>query len=192
MIGVEDLHLTYRVDLSGGQRRLKEATLYAAQKSQRMDRLGGIKLNKILWRSDFRSFYARRQPVTGRTYQRLKFGPAPIEMVPVLAELHRDGLLVTEQRKVFDKTEHRPVPQADPVLNFFSQEDLDYLDESIQHYWSMTGAETSDESHGIAWRSREDGDPIPYEAAYFEDAPLGEKYLGKLAEQGRGAKWLSA
>src|ERR1700733_511729 len=180
------VNVTYKIDLSGGQRRLKEAILYVAQKGQPMAFFGRIKLNKILWRADFKSFYDRRQPVTGRTYQKLEWGPALIEMWPIMNDLLREDLLVEEEHVVpGNKTEHRPIAKADPVLRLFSQEDIEYLDESLHHYWNMTGMESSDESHGTAWKTRNIGDAIPYEAAYFEDKPLPKAALERLAERAR-------
>jgi Protein of unknown function (DUF4065) len=175
------VNVTYKVDLSGGQRRLKEAILYVAKNGQSMKFFGRTKLHKILWRADFRSFYERRQPVTGRMYQKLEFGPAVVEMAPVMQELLRSNYLVEEPRVHGTKPEYRPVPKVEPILRFFSPDDIDYLAESLRHYWDMTGTETSDESHGIAWKSRMIGDPIPYEAAYFEDKPLSSSALERLA-----------
>lgn len=179
------INVTYKVDLSGGQRRLKEAILYVAQKGHPMTFFGRIKLNKILWRADFKSFYERGQPVTGRTYQKLEFGPALVEMWPVMNDLLREDLLVEEAQTHGDKIEHRPVAKADPVLRFFSPEDIEFLDESLHHYWDMTGMESSDESHGVAWKSRNIGDAIPYEAAYFEDRELPKATLDRLADKAR-------
>jgi hypothetical protein len=173
--------VTYQIDLSGGQRRLKEAVLYVAKNGRPMQFFDRIKLNKILWRADFRAFYQRHQPVTGRTYQRLPWGPALIEMLPVMQELLKEGALTEEMRVHGGSTEYRPVAEMEPVLKFFSPEDLEYLDESVHHYWNITGTESGDESHGIAWKSRMDGDAIPYEAAYFEDKPLPRAALDKLA-----------
>jgi hypothetical protein len=180
-----NIDVTYRVELSGGQRRLREAILYSAEKGQGMVFFGRIKLNKIIWRADFRSFYERRQPVTGRVYQKLQWGPALIEMVPIMQELLRDGLLIEERRIQGDKEEFRPIAKAKPMLRLFSPEDIHYLDESLHHYWDMTGTETSDDSHGVAWKSRNIGDPIPYEASYFNDKPLPLKTLDRLAEIAR-------
>lgn len=153
---------------------------------------GRIKLNKILWRADFRSFYERGQPVTGRTYQKLELGPAPEEMVPVMNDLLREGSLFEEPRQHGDATEQRPVPKADPVLTIFSAEDIQYLDESLHHYWEMTGTESSDESHGIAWKTRELGEGIPYEAAYFEDRPLPNRTISRFAKLARKMQLRSA
>src|SRR3984885_3880127 len=128
------VNVTYKIDLSGGQQRLKEAILYVAQKGQQMTFFGRIKLNKIMWRADFRSFFIRHQPVTGRGYQKLDFGPALIEMAPVMNELMRAGLLVEEARAHGERIEYRPVANAAPVLRFFSPEDFEFLDESLRHY----------------------------------------------------------
>lgn len=191
MTDLLDLNVTYKVDLAGGQSRLREAILYVAHKGQPMVCFGGIKLNKILWRADFRAFAIRHQPVTGRQYQRLRLGPAPIEMLPVLRELRRDDLLKIEKRPVFGRIENRPVPLAEPILKYFSPNDLEYLDESLAHFWEMTGTETSDDSHGLAWRTRHNGALIPYEAAYLEDRPLPSLTLEKFADMGRKAGWHS-
>ena len=192
MVIARRVNVTYRIDLSGGQRRLKEAILYVAKQGRPMKFFGRIKLNKIIWRADFRSFYERHQPVTGRTYQKLKWGPALIEMMPVMQDLFREDLLVEEPEQHGGKTEYRPVAKADPVLRLFSPEDIEFLDESLRHYWNKTGTEASDESHGIAWKSRQIGDAIPYEAAYFEDKPLPKATLQRLAEHARRLKLRSA
>jgi len=176
------VNVTYKVDLSGGQRRLKEAILYVVNKGEPMIFFDRVKLNKMIWRADFRSFYGRHQPVTGRIYQKLEWGPALIEMVPVMQGLLREGILIEEPRFHAGNRELRPIARAEPVLKFFSREDIEYLDESLHHYWDMTGTESSDESHGIAWKSRQIGDLIPYEASYFSDTPLSETALQKLSE----------
>ncbi|MEG6508052.1 Panacea domain-containing protein [Methyloligella sp. 2.7D] len=186
-----DQQALYKVDLPEGQRRLKEAILYVSERCAEFRYFGLIKLNKTLWRADFRSFYERGQPVTGRQYQRLENGPAPVEMPPLLRELASEGNLIFIVNKMGRFSEKRPVAKGRPVLNFFSREDLDYLDESISHYRDMTGTESSDQSHGIAWKTRKDGEPIPYQAAYFSDEPLSEKKLSKLSEIGRTSEWYS-
>jgi hypothetical protein len=74
-----------------------------------------------------------------------------------------DGPLRIDRARVIDFFEQRPVPLADPNLNFFSRSDVDYFDRAISIYWDKTGKETSDASHGAAWATRADGSPMPYE-----------------------------
>lgn len=178
--------------MPGGQKRLGEAVLYVSQKCEAAAYFGLVKLNKIIWRADFESFAQRGQPVTGRQYQRLKQGPAPVEMLPVLNELQADGALIIQKRlQQFNREEQRPVALADPVLSFFSKQDLEYLDRAISVYWEMTGKEVSDLSHGVAWRSREDGEPMPYELAYLSDEPLGRSQKARLLQLAEVYGWHS-
>lgn len=185
MVELADLgrNVTYQVNLPGGQRRLKEAALYVMRKAENFDFFGLVKLNKILWRADFESYRHRRTPVTGRAYQKLKAGPAPVEMKPLLNEMLQGGLISIEQTSV--PNEQRPIALADPVLNEFSPSDLGYLNEAVEHYRHMTATQTSSESHGLAWKTRELGDNIPYEAVIFDERPLSESLEGRFHEIAR-------
>jgi hypothetical protein len=172
---------TLRVDLPGRQNRLRQMILYIAQKCEGAEHFGAVKLNKILWKSDFDAYAARRRPVTGRPYQRLRLGPAPKEMVPVRDRMVESGEIRFEMIDYGDDViEHRTIALVDPDLRIFSDEDLSFVNQAIEHYWDMTGRETSDESHGLAWRTRDNGDPMPYETAMLSDKPLGQAQLNRL------------
>lgn len=168
--------LTYYVELPGGQNRLRQLILYVARRCEAAKRFGGIKLNKILWKSDFDSFAMRQIPVTGRRYQREKFGPVPREMLPLHREMHQKGLIKIELVDFGeDVVEHRTVALAMPDLELFTTDDLGFVNGAIQYYWNLTGMETSDDSHGVAWQTRANGDPMPYELAFLSDSILGPK-----------------
>jgi hypothetical protein len=171
---------------------LGEAVLYVSKACDKAQNFGLVKLNKIIWRADFESFAQRGQPVTGRQYQRLKQGPAPVEMLPILNELQAAGLLAIKRVPQGDYEEQRPIALQEPVLTFFSPQDLLFLDQSIAAYWDKTGKEVSDISHGAAWKSREDGEAMPYELAYLSDESLGRgqraRLLNLAAEYGWNSK----
>jgi hypothetical protein len=184
--------LTYRVDLPGGQERLAEAILYVSEKCRSAERFGLIKLNKIIWRADFSAFQARRVPVTGRAYQRLRFGPAPIEMRPLLNEMQDSGSIEIERVDLGEgKVEQRVVGNIPPHSRFFSPDDLEFLDQAIEYYWDKTGMESSDDSHGIAWKTHEDGDPLPYELVFLSDRELEPEQVKKFAAMAKERRWVS-
>lgn len=174
--------LTYRVRLPGGQDRLRELILYVSERCADAPRFGKVKLNKILWKADFEAFAERGVPVTGRAYQRLEWGPAPVEMPPLLAEMEADGVL--EFATVGfgpGVVEERPVPKRKARLQtFFSADDLRFVDAAINYFWDMTATGASDASHGMAWKTRSDLDPMPYEAAYLSDESPTEAVLHKM------------
>lgn len=184
--------LTYRVELPGGQLRLREMVIYVAGRCAQARRFGKIKLNKIIWKADFDAYAARRVPVTGRAYQRLKFGPAPVEMAPLYSEMLQDDLISLSLIDLGDNhIEHRTIPKVRPELKFFSEDDLSYVERSISYFWDLTGEEVSDDSHGVAWRSRADGDPMPYELALLSDSSPSEEQARRLLEMGARLGWNS-
>ena len=177
-------NMTYRVPLPGGQERLRQLILYVAKRCHNAPYFGAIKLNKILWRADFESFAQRKVPVTGRAYQRLPLGPAPVEMAPLHAEMRQRRYIELEERTFGEGiVERRTVALVEPQINLFSPEDIEFVDRAIAHYWDKTGTESSDDSHGTAWRVLDDGDPMPYEFAQLSEAPL------EKAQQARRSDW---
>jgi Protein of unknown function (DUF4065) len=181
--------LTAKVDLPGGQDRLRQTILYVSIRNIGAARFGLVKLNKIIWRADFEAFAARGRPVTGRAYQRLPQGPAAKEMRPLLNEMEREHA-ITYELTDFGKdergrpiVEHRPVAMIGPNLANFTKDDLDFVEASIRHYWTLTGGETSDESHGLAWKSRGDKATMYYELSYFSDDDLGPDEKAALAQK---------
>jgi hypothetical protein len=112
-------------------------------------------------------------------------------MLPVLNELQAGGLLAIKRVPQGDYEEQRPVALQDPVLTFFSPQDLQFLDRAIAVYWDKTGREASDISHGAAWSSREDGESMPYELAYLSDQPVGRNQKAKLLKLAAEHGWTS-
>jgi len=184
--------LTVTVPLSGGQSRLRQLILYVASKCEGAKYFGAVKLNKIIWKADFDAFAARKVPVTGREYRRQQFGPALREMLPVHREMLKDGAIRVERRDFGDDiVEHRTIAIDQPNTTLLSADDLAFVDAAMRHYWDMTGTETSDESHGIAWKTRKNGSSMPYELAFISDEPLDASHLQRVEDLIYERGWIS-
>lgn len=178
------LPLTKKVRLSGGQDRLVQLILHVCKRNEEARFFGRIKLNKIIWKADFDAFAKRGIPLTGEAYQRLPQGPALRCMKPLLREMLERGLLEERKRDFGSgKVEQRPIARVPADLQWFSADDLNYVDNSIAHYWNMTGTETSDDSHGMAWSTRHDRDDMPYETAYLSDKILGAAQIERARKR---------
>lgn len=189
--------MTLKVSLPGDQSRIRQAILYVAKQCERAEHFGAIKLNKIIWKADFDSFAERGVPVTGREYRRQKFGPVLRELVPVRREMLQEGLIRIQRVRMGTDEKGRPifeeraVVEGTPLISLLSAEDKKFLDHSISHYWFMTGEESSDESHGVAWKTRSDGDPMPYELSLLSDEPLPAKQLERIKHLIYERGWIS-
>src|SRR2546425_12852222 len=81
----------------GDEEKLGELILYISQKCATDPKFGAIKLNKILYLSDFLAFGNWGEPITGVQYQHLRKGPAPRRLLPVRDALQKDGKLVVQK-----------------------------------------------------------------------------------------------
>lgn len=184
--------LTMSVNLPGGQDRLRQTILYVSARCATATRFGLIKLNKIIWKADFSSFAARGVPVTGRAYKRQKFGPVAVEMLPLYSEMLRENIISIERVNFGENVvEKRTIPAIKPKLDRFSSEDIVFVNQSIDYYWDKTGEESSDDSHGVAWSTRSNGEEMPYELAYLSDAPLGLAQRLRLEDRMLREGWTS-
>ncbi len=176
--------LTFKVHLAGGQQRLAEAILYVSDRCKDAPRFGLTKLNKTIWRADFNAFAARKVPVTGRAYQKLEHGPAPVEMRPLLREMEQDGIIEIDRVDLGDgKVEQRVFAMTPANYRFFSASDIEFLDAAIQYYWDKSGEQASEDSHDMAWKTRKVGDEMPYELAFLSDEPLSGADLKKAIQR---------
>jgi len=183
--------LTYKVDLPGGQSRLREAVLYICAKCEAAPYFGLTKLNKILWFSDFSSFAERNQPVTGRTYQRLEHGPAPVEMLPLLSDMQKNNEISIESSRILTFDERRPKALVSASMRDFSPSDRAYIDRAIDRFWDLPALSVSDVSHGVGWKSRVNGDLMPYQLSYLSDERLGSAAKARLIKVAKAHKWRS-
>lgn len=166
--------------------------LYVSAKCADAERFGLIKLNKIIWKADFDSFAAHGTAVTGRAYKRQKFGPVATDMMPLYSEMLRDGLISIERVDFGDGViEKRTIPQVEAKLDRFSLSNLAFIEESIHYYWYKTGEESSDDSHGVAWSTRSNGEDMPYELAYLSDASLGLSQRLRLEDRMLQEGWIT-
>ena len=174
--------MTLTVSLRGGQARLRQMILYVAKRCEDAKFFGAIKLNKIIWKADFDLFAERGVPVTGREYRRQKLGPTLREMRPLQTEMLKDGAIKIDRRNIGEYVEQRTIALDKPDMSLFTPEDIAYVERSIQHYWDMTGTETSDESHGVAWKTRANGEPMPYEFALLSDRVPKPAQMARLKQ----------
>lgn len=173
-----------------GEVRLAELILYVAGKCAGDRLFGAIKLNKILWWSDFLAFGQFGTAITGVEYRRLGRGPAPRQLVPVRDDLVADGhAIVQPQRVLGGLVQERVVPLRDPKLDLFTASQIELVNEVIRLLWGKSARDVSRLSHGKAWEIAADGDGIPYEAVFLSDNPADAFDMARTRELAEQYGW---
>lgn len=156
---------------AGDDGKLRELILYVLQRSKQDPYMGGTKLNKVLFRSDFGAFLNLGAAITWHPYFKLQNGPAPRHLTDIREGMIADGLVSIEKEDIgaanpLDRW--TPLRKAD--LSRFTGEQLAYIDAVIESMASQSGTGAGEETHlMVGWRLAKMHQDIPYETALLAD-----------------------
>jgi hypothetical protein len=171
--------------MSYDERKFAELVLYVADQLADDPAGGATKLNKALFFSEFAHVRAYGQPITGAEYQKLQRGPAPRRLLPVRTALIERGEAELEEVVYLGCVQKRLVPRRAPDLTIFSGDELKIVDQVIENLRSQSGTGVSSLSHReVGWQMVNEGETIPYEAAYLRPpvlTPAVERHAAVLA-----------
>jgi hypothetical protein len=163
--------------------KLAELLLLLAEALKDQRAAGATKLNKLAFFAEFAHVRATGHPITGVTYQRLPNGPAPRRLMPVRQLLIDRGDAELHVEPFLGRVQHRLVPRRPADRTKFSASELETVDEVIAAFAGHTGTSLSELSHAEpAWDLVDEGETIPYEAAFLRRGQPGERALQRARE----------
>lgn len=161
--------------------KMKELILHIATECRDDETFGAIKLNKILFYSDFLAYAHFGQSITGQRYFKLPFGPAPRSLLPVQGEMERAGEISLASMERYTQTQKRIIPLREPNLSGFSAEELDLVGQVIEELRPLNATEASDFSHTfLGWELVEMRDDIPYETVFLSREVPDDEHVTRL------------
>lgn len=170
------------------KQKLKEMILYFSDKSKGDPNFGAVKLNKLLFVSDFYSFGKTGKAISGVTYIHLRKGPGPSNLVKYRDELVAEKALEIKSVPRFGYKQERAIAKRNPNLSIFSQEEKEQMDEALEILKDHTAEEASDFTHKWnGWLLTKENEPIPYSSVFVRklekvtlaDIDWANKVLGK-------------
>lgn len=154
------------------ENKFRELVVYISAKSEDDVTFGSVKLNKLLFYSDFLSYMKTGSAVTGAIYQKLEHGPAPRRMKPVIRGLESDRSVVNREISFGRYTQVRVVPLRDPDLSNFTANEIAIVDQVIDLLRGQNGSQVSEMSHRFAgWKYAALGEDIPYFTTCIPNEP---------------------
>jgi hypothetical protein len=145
--------------------------LYIAEQSEEDASFGSTKLNKVLFYADFLSYATAGLSITGAEYQRLRNGPAPQQLLPVLEDIKLDGYGVVVTRDRGGYSQQRLIALRPAKIEAFSGPEIALVDRVIKAFWGRSAAQVSELSHReVGWRLSRDKQEIPYETAFLSSS----------------------
>lgn len=130
------------------------------------DRLGRVKLHKILYFADMLNFLRTGEPLTGEDYIKQRFGPTARHLNKALGTLAERGQVETRVRDFHGLDKYDFTALKPPGTNRLSSAERALLEDVIAFVCSHTANEISDLSHNDAWDMAQMGERIPYYMAF--------------------------
>lgn len=159
-------------------KKLKELIVYLCEIGANDERLGALKLNKLLYFADKEAYLRLGQTITGARYQHLEEGPAPRALRPVRRELLEEGRLEPDPRPVGTHVLHRFTVRGHADLSLFSPEEREIVHQIVRRYWFLSGTDLSILSHNEwGYLLTDMGDDIPPRMSWLSPEELSPEQV---------------
>lgn len=156
----------YMYRMQFDRQKFKEAIVYIASHCE-PDRLGAVKLNKVLYFSDMLNYASSGEAITWAEYKKRPMGPTSDYVPRALRELEKESRLKISEVNYFGYLKKQYEPISKPDLSRFREKEIALIDEVIDFVCNKNSATTiSDYSHNAAWDSVSFGDPITYNSVF--------------------------
>lgn len=161
---------TKNISVKDQHAKLRELVLYIAHKLHENPKFGATKLNKILFFSDFAAYARYGKSITGETYFKLPFGPAPRQFESVKKAMEEAGDIVCYSVDRIRGQQKRIAPNRPVDLSIFKPEEIAIVDQVIEWLWDKDATEVSELSHlFMGWRIAKEQGVIPYYSVFIAD-----------------------
>lgn len=172
-------HLNLFADGGTKMPRLKSAIHYVIF-SIEPDKLGAVKLAKILLYADMELFRRTGKTITGASYEKRDRGPLAKDFNRSIDELKMCGYVAERQGDYFGRPQRQFWATKEPDISEFTAQEiaiLSWIKDAVCCNHSATSI--SSETHkNLAWQLANDGQEIPisaYLAAYRQGVPSPEE-----------------
>ena len=171
------------------------------------DKLGKVKLMKLLYYSDFRHMREYGRPIIGDTYYKLENGPVPSLTLNLISEAEtcsndqpddedladtknyvqkfKDAIFITVE-KYYEKRKLKFTPRIEFNPQIFSKSDLTIMKKVADEFYNDNGKDISEKSHEeMGWRLSELFSLIDYRYALEPNSIDYYNYWEKTLESFR-------
>lgn len=164
--------------------KLKEVLHFIIHKCWQLENVGKTVLFKLLYFSDFDHYELYEKSITGETYKKLPFGPAPSHFDKIITELIKEKKVRKIGTQFRGKDQQKFICLQEPKLSQLSAEEIQVVDKVISRLASMNATQISAYSHGdMPWKSAKDGEVLDYEMVFYRSDTYGVREYGNKAAQ---------
>ena len=153
--------------------KFKQVLHYVIHKTSNISNVGKTVLYKILYFTDFNYYELFEEKLTGEAYIRYPLGPAPQDFEKITHMMEQENLITETERYYSGRTQIKYKSNSEPDTSKLNQDELDFIDQSIEKYSCFSAREISDHSHlDTPYIAAEDFKEIDYEMVFYRTSEL--------------------
>lgn len=148
--------------------KYKQFLHYIIHRCAGIENVGKTVLFKISYFSDFDYYELFEEKLTGESYRKISYGPAPCHFDELVKELEDEGKIIqlTTQYGSYDQQKY--LSQKTPDASLLNGNEIQVIEEVISKYSHMNATQISEFSHGdMPYKATEDNDIIDYELVFY-------------------------
>lgn len=124
----------------------------------------------ILYFVDFDYYELNEDKLTGESYKKLDYGPAPIHFDEVIKELKKEEKIKQFTTMRGGHEQQKFISLEEPNIDLVSGKELKVVEDDINRYSSMSATQISNLSHrDIPYKATKVNEIINYEKVFYRD-----------------------
>lgn len=168
---VKDAKITFAMP-KFNREKFKQVLLYILEKCGAKANVGETVIYKLLYFIDFNFYELYEEYLTGATYRKISYGPAPCEIKDVIREMIKNKQLKKVVTDYFEKPQKKYLPLIEPDLGILNAQEKEIIDKVIDNLSSMNASTITDYSHhDIPWEVTQDKKIINYDTVFYRKPP---------------------
>lgn len=148
--------------------KFKQVLLYILEQCGGKPNIGKTVLYKLLYFCDFNYYEAYEMQMTGASYRRIKYGPAPAEFTKIIESMEKKGEIKKLSTEYGGYLQEKYIPRIKADLTKLKASEKEIIDKVLIAHSDKTAAEISDYSHeDIPWKATKEKEIIDYELVFY-------------------------
>ncbi|MDF1589609.1 MAG: Panacea domain-containing protein [Gammaproteobacteria bacterium] len=137
------------------------------QTTEKPEKLGATKLNKVLWFSDLLSYIDTGKSITDEVYVKRQFGPVPKNILNTLNELIDEKAIAVQQHSFHGFIQKHHLSLKDANDSFMDETEKSIVNDVMNAICeNHTANSISHLTHTDLWDMAEDGEELPHYTAF--------------------------
>ncbi|MCK4428989.1 MAG: SocA family protein [Candidatus Aenigmarchaeota archaeon] len=152
------------------EKKFTQVLHYIIHKCGAKENVGKMVLYKLLYFTDFDFYELNETPLTGETYTKIKYGPAPSHFDSAIKSL-KGNRKIQEFRTRYGYPQNKYISLENPDISLLSGEEVELINNVVEKLSNMVATQISEFSHkDMPFIATKEGKRIDYELVFYRDS----------------------